>query len=98
MDSVNECVIEWLRGEKTATVTMPSNTRLNTKLRNLALKTPSIIEVENKDGSILAHIPESWIKIVPPREISDEQRSALVERARENFGQKNKIQGEENGR
>lgn len=91
MDSVNECVIEWLRGEKTATVTMPSNTRLNKKLRNLALKTPTIIEVENKDGSILAHIPESWIKIVPPREISDEQRSALIERAKENFKHKGDV-------
>lgn len=101
MDIMNECVIEWIKGQKTATITMPSNTRLNNKLRNLAQKTPTIIEVENKDGSILAHVPESWIKIVPPKELSDAQRSALVERAKANFGHNNdkaiQIIGESDG-
>ena len=80
MDGVNECVIEWLRGEKVATVTMPSNTPLNTKLRKLAEKGLVTDWFQNKDGSIVAHVPARWIKITPPRELSDEQRAVLSER------------------
>ncbi len=34
----------------------------------------------NKDGSIFAHVPISWVKIGPPREVSEEQRRQAKER------------------
>lgn len=36
--------------------------------------------VENKDGSICGHVPLKWLKISPPRKISEEQRIAMAER------------------
>ena len=82
MDSVNECVIEWLRGEKTATVTMPNNTTLKSKILNLAKKNACVEVFENKDGSILAHIPVSWIRIYPPRQLTDEEKEERLSRLR----------------
>lgn len=79
-DAVNECVIEWIKGEKVATVTMPSHTRLNNKIRKLASSTMAVTYVENKDGSIVAHVPSNWIKITAPRQLSESQKEALSDR------------------
>ena len=82
---MNENVIEFLRDEKTATVTF-SQRKYIKKIRDLAQRFPEecIILKENEDGSILAHIPVKWIKINnsqhKPREISDEEREVLRER------------------
>lgn len=78
-ERVNECVIEWLRGEKTATVTMPPNTRLYNKILKLASRTSIITVLLNKDGSMVAHVPSSWVKISPPRAISEEHKKRLAE-------------------
>lgn len=85
MDSVNECVIEWLKGEKTATVTMPSNTRMKSKIVKLAEKDSAVTYIENKDGSILAHVPVEYVSIRQKRTLSDEQReekTRILENAR----------------
>ena len=79
-DTVNECVIEWLRGEKVATVTMPRGTRLANKLKKLALSNESVDVTINKDGSVLATIPSSWVKITPPRQLTEDQRRVAAER------------------
>lgn len=56
--------------------------------RILALKNkhPDLIEIKtiNKDGSVVAKIPLSFLKISPPRTLSmtDEQKEAQRERAR----------------
>lgn len=93
MDSMNENVIEWLRGQKTATVTLANNTKLNSKVKKLSKEKPEDCQIvaENKDGSIVAHVPLKWIKISPPRQISEEQRQALAERAKQ-FGFKKKAE------
>lgn len=77
-----ENVIEFIENEKRATVTF-SQGRFKTRIRKLAEEHPEKCQVikENKDGSLLAHIPVSWIKISPPKEVSDEHR----ERARQNM-------------
>lgn len=82
-NTVNECVIEWMKGENVATVTMPSGTRLKTKLLKLASESTLINVIQNKDGSVLAHVPVKWIKISPPRKVSEEQREAAAMRLRE---------------
>lgn len=79
-----ECVIEWLKGNKTATVTFPSRTKFTTKVMKLAEEYPDEVQVchVNKDGSIVAHIPVSYIKISHPRNItySEEYKTELRER------------------
>ena len=81
MDRCMENVIEFIENEKRATVTF-SQGRFKSRIRKLAAEHPEECQImkENKDGSLLAHIPVSWIKINPTRQLSDEQRKELAER------------------
>lgn len=81
MDRCMENVIEFIENERRATVTF-SQGRFKSRIRKLAAEHPEECQVvkENKDGSLLAHIPVSWIKINPTRQLSDEQRNELAER------------------
>lgn len=90
MDSVNECVIEWLKGQKVASLTIPSNTRMKSKILNLAKNHSEVTYLENKDGSIFAHCPVEWITVRPKRKISEEQKEfnrEVLKRAREKRNQ-----------
>ena len=80
--SSNENVIEWLKDAKTALVTLTQG-RYITKIKKYAQSNPDECKVlyENKDGSICAHIPVSWVKISPPKEVTEKQR----ETARQNI-------------
>lgn len=77
-----ECTIEWIKTNKTATVTFPGGSKYNTKIRKLAQEHPDevIIKHENKDKSIVATVPVKYIKISSPRKVSDEQKLAASER------------------
>lgn len=77
----SENVIEWIKDEKWATLTL-SQRRTISRVKKLAAQYPEQCQVvaENKDGSICAHIPVSWVKISPPRELSEEQRQQIAER------------------
>ena len=78
----NENVIEWLRDEERATVTFTQG-RMKTRIKKLAEERPNECRIlaENADGSIVAHIPTKWIRVSPPKQVSEEQR----EKARERF-------------
>ena len=81
---MNENVIEWIRDSKYATVTF-SQGRYITKIKKLAEKYPDECEIvaENKDGSIMAHIPVKWILISNrSRELSEEERQVIADRLR----------------
>lgn len=78
---MNEIVIEWFKGEKVASVTAYSGSRIKNKITKLAQKHSDVSIVENKDGSIFAHIPVDWIKIQPKRAMTQEQ----IEKAIRNF-------------
>lgn len=82
---MNEFVIEWIKGADYAGVTVPSGTALKSKLLRLADKFPDEVNiiVENKDGSLFVHIPVNYVKISPPRQVSEEQREAAGERFRQ---------------
>ena len=77
-----ECVIEWIKNSKIATVTFPGGSKYNSKIRKLAQEHSDevIIKHENKDKSIVAIIPVKYIKISSPRKVSDEQKLAASER------------------
>lgn len=79
---MNEFSIEWIKGAEYAGVTVPSGTALKSKLLKLAVQNPDEVKiiVENKDGSIFAHIPVKYVKISPPRQVSEEQREAASKR------------------
>jgi len=76
--------IEFTRNSPTATVCF-SQGRYVSKIKRLAEKYPDECKImyENKDGSIVAHIPVSWVKVSPKRKISDEQREAATERMKQ---------------
>lgn len=78
-----ENVIEFIRGDKTATVTF-SQGRYITRIKNLAKEKPDECKIThtNTDGSIVAHIPVSWVKINPTIELSEENRKERSERMR----------------
>ena len=86
MDDFKENVIEFVQNSDTATVTFCQG-RYITRIKELAEKKPDKCQITtvNKDGSIVAHIPTTWIRINPDREYTDEQRAILSERARNNF-------------
>lgn len=52
-------------------------------MRKLAAEYPDQVTIyENKDGSIFGHVPWKWMKLVPPRKFTEEQKQAMAERAR----------------
>lgn len=77
---MNENVIEWLSGDDTLTLTL-SNLKHKNKIYKLAKSHPEDVEIvaENNDGSILVHMPLSWLKFIPPRELTDEQKEKRKE-------------------
>lgn len=86
-----ENVIEWLRNDKIATVTFTQG-RYISKIKKLAEKYPDKVQItaENKDGSIVAHVPVKAIKITifEDKELSEEEKKAL--RVRLTSSHKNK--------
>ena len=83
-NSITENCSEFLRNDEIATVTF-CQARFITKIRKLAEKFPDECQIthENKDGSIVAHVPVKWIKISKvDRQLTDEQRAELSERVK----------------
>ena len=83
-NSITENCNEFLRNDEIATVTF-CQARFITKIRKLAEKFPDECQIthENKDGSIVAHVPVKWIKISKvDRQLTDEQRAELSERVK----------------
>ena len=58
MDRLQENLIEWITGSKTATVTFSQKKYIN-RIKKMAEKHPESIDIvaENEDGSVTAHIP-----------------------------------------
>ena len=79
-EAMNECVLEWFKGDSVASVTMPANTRLYNRIKKLALENPCVQVLFDKNGSMLARIPTAWIKINHPRKVSAARREELMER------------------
>lgn len=65
------------------------------KILKLRERHPDVVDIihapEDNHGMLYAHVPKSWIKVSPPRQVNytDEQRAAMAERlaaAREKKG------------
>ena len=85
MDEIRETIYEHAAGSDTFTVTAAERKSVG-MLRKLAEKHPGSVEIvaENADGSLVARLPYSWMRIVPKRqvEMSEERRLAAAERMR----------------
>ena len=79
----NENMIEFLRGQRTCTVSFTNQKHIN-KIKKLYEKYPEKFEryKENPDGSVYARIPLKWIKVSVPRSVNmtEEQRQAAADR------------------
>lgn len=81
-DYSGENVIEWIRGQKMVTVQLAGGSKLCHRVQKYADLHPDEVQIvaTNKDNSIVAHLPLSYIKITRPREYTEEQRQAAAER------------------
>ena len=88
---MNEFCIEWIKGVEFATVTAPTGTALKSKLARLAEQKPEEVKKvhESEDGTVLYHVPIRYIKVSPPKRVSDEQREAAGERFRKMWEEQN---------
>lgn len=79
---MNEFAINWLKGADCAEVTVPASSGLKNKLLRLKQERPDEVTsvIENKDGSMVCHVPVKWVKVGPPRQVSAEQREAARQR------------------
>lgn len=92
---MNEFCIEWIKGNDYAGVTVPSGTALKSKLMRYAKGRPDEVKVMavNEDGSAFFHILISYVKVSPPRKVSDEQKAAAGERFRKMREEKKGLEG-----
>lgn len=83
-----ENVIEFLKDDVRATVTL-SQGRYISRVKELAEKFPDAVEIiklpEENGGYLVAHIPVEYLKFNPPKQLSQEQREQMRERARNNL-------------
>ena len=91
---MNELAIEWTKDRDYAGVTVPSGTALKSKLMRYAQERPDEVKLmaENKDGSAFFHIPISYVKVSPPRKVSEAQREAAGERFRRMWEEKREME------
>lgn len=83
MADLRENVVEFYADDKRATGTFTQG-RYVSKIKKLAEKYPDECQIvaENSDFSIVAHFPTKWVKISPPKQISDETKERLAEQLR----------------
>ena len=81
-----ETVIRWDEADKEATVEVPVGSRLHKRLVGYGLKPTEEFIYRKKVTSEVFIIPEKWVKINKPREVSEKERVRLVEMAKKNFG------------
>ena len=91
---MNEFCIEWIKGNDYAGVTVPSGSALKSKLMRYAQERPDEVKLmaENKDGSAFFHIPISYVKVSPPRKVSEAQREAAGERFKKMWEEKREME------
>ena len=79
-----DCAIDWTNSE-TVWASGDEKKLKNTILR-LAKEYPDDVEIktwpEDNDGTIVATLPRSWVKIRPPKRLTDEAKKKLADRLR----------------
>ena len=83
-----ETTISYNNEEKTAII-YTGDKSLIRKLDEMARKDSTIIETTRDEYSKTYELPKRYIKVKIHRQLSEEQRQKLAERAKRNFGGKN---------
>lgn len=80
-EAIRETVYEHAAGSPTFTVSAVERWSV-TMLSRLAAEHPDEVEItsRNQDGSLVAHVPFEWMRIVPKRNMTAEQKAANAER------------------
>ncbi len=88
-EGYTENVIEWVKDGDQATLSL-SQRRTISRVKQLAEQYPDQCQIlaENKDGSLYAHLPVSWIRINPGMELTEEQREKRADTMRENMAKR----------
>jgi hypothetical protein len=79
----NENMIDFISNARTATVSFTNSkyiNRIKALYEDEDRKGEFKYFIENEDGSICAKIPLKWVKISPPKKVSEAQRQAASER------------------
>lgn len=85
-----ETIINFTEADQIAGV-YTHNKALIRRLEKLAQEYPGEVTLEKSSywGQAMDYsIPKSWIRINPPRKLSEEQRAAMAERAKANLSKK----------
>ena len=77
----NENMIEFISGQHTATCTFTNQKHIN-KMKKLYETNKEDFKYfhENTDGSICCKVPNKWVKVSPPKKMSEEAKQAASER------------------
>ena len=83
--SMEENVIEFIKNSNRMTLSL-SQGKWITKVKKLKEKYPTEVDIiENKDGTILAHMPVSYLHLSnSKRELTEAQRNELAKRLAKN--------------
>ena len=80
-----ETIIEHVESRSTFTISTDERKYKNA-LAKLRKEHPDEVEriAENADGSVMYHVPASWVRVRPPRKVNltDERREELAARMR----------------
>ena len=76
MKELHDNVIEFFSEEKTATLSLHKKKYVNKLRKCFESHADEMDFTQNPDGTVCATVPVSWIKISPPRKMTDEQREA----------------------
>lgn len=79
-----ETIINYNQEDKTATC-YTYDKALIRKLDQLCQTRQGITLVRERDGAKEYSFPKKWVKVFAPKELSDEQRLKMAEKARERF-------------
>lgn len=79
--------IEWYLLAERATASFTQKKFIN-QFEELAVKYPEDVEIaaRNSDGSVLVHFPANWVKVRPPKAMTEEQKRICVERLKKSRG------------
>lgn len=86
-----ETIINYNQADQTASV-YTYDTKLIRQLDELALKHKEITLVRQGEKMREYNIPKRWVKVRAPKELSEETRAKMAERARARFGHAGKEQ------
>lgn len=84
IQEIRENIVSWydMRGDKdpVATIETHNRTKLYRKLKKYFDRDDIELKLFNEDGLVVIEVPAKWIKITPPRYVSDHLRKSASER------------------